>query len=66
MNAASPSRKPPEVPPNCRPGRRVSITLTVGQENAIRNHVLFELCGGRFSEVIRHFIRDGCTKRAQP
>lgn len=31
------------VPPNCRPARKVKLTLTVGQERAIRESIRFQL-----------------------
>jgi hypothetical protein len=42
--------------------RRVSLTLTLGQENAIKNSLAFRLNGNSYSRAIRHWMVDGIMK----
>lgn len=45
--------------------RKVSLTLTIGQENAIKNSLAFRLNGNSFSRAIRHWMVDGIMKDQQ-
>lgn len=42
--------------------RRVSITLTKGQDYAIRDSFMFKLCGSRYSEWLRHAMMETITR----
>jgi len=45
-----------------RKTRRVHVTLTHGQELAIRGSLLFEMCDRRLATVITHWIKEGIMR----
>ncbi len=42
--------------------RRVHVTLTSGQDQAIRKSTLYALCGRRLAAVIAHWVTEGIMR----
>lgn len=58
-------RRPRKRPPLARIARRVSLSLTVGQDRLIKHSFIFKLCGRDYRKVIQFWMIRGIEQSVQ-